>query len=107
MDLLIPIGTPQRSFRFLSAGAVDTEGIPRTVEIIVTGRDAAVAAIHKDGGGLGDVDAIVQGGANYVAPQDMADDHKDDGVDGRGQHRGLAGHEEPLGAGGNGQKNAG
>jgi hypothetical protein len=37
----------------------------------------------------------------------MADNHKDDGVDGRGQNGRLAGHEETLGAGGNREQNAG
>jgi len=42
-----------------------------------------------------------------IVPDDTTHDHKDDGVDGSGQHRGLAGHEESLGAGGDGEKNAG
>ena len=37
----------------------------------------------------------------------MADNHKDDGVDGCRQNGRLTGHEEALGAGGDGQKNTG
>ena len=63
----------------LYTSAVVTEGTLPAVEIVITGRDAAVAAINQDGGGLRDIDAIVQGGTEDVVPDQMADDHKDDG----------------------------
>jgi hypothetical protein len=91
----------------LHATAVVTEGTLPAVEIIVTGRDAAVAAINQNRGGLRDIDAIVQGGTEDVVPDQMADDHEHDGMDGRSQHGRLAGHEEALGAGRDGEKNAG
>ena len=42
-----------------------------------------------------------------MVPGQVADDHKDDGVDGGSQHGRLAGHEETLGTGGDGEQNAG
>ena len=91
----------------LHTSTVDTERALRAVEIVITGRDAAVATIDNNRGGLGNIDTIVQGGAEDVVPDKVADDHKDDGVDRRGQHRGLAGHEETLGPRRNREQNAG
>ena len=42
-----------------------------------------------------------------MVPGQVADDDKDDGVDGGRQHGRLAGHEEPLGPRRDGQKNTG
>jgi len=42
-----------------------------------------------------------------MVPGQVADDHKDDGVDGGSQQGGLAGHEEALGPRRDGEENAG
>jgi hypothetical protein len=91
----------------LRASTVDAERALRAVEIVVAGRDAAVATIDKDGGGLGNIDSIVQGGVYDIVPEDTTHDHKHDGVDRRSQNGRLAGHEESLGPRGDGQQNAG